>query len=94
MKIRIGLNTGIAKLGFMGSDNHSTYTMMGETVNVAQWMEQSCKLFGVPILMTESTYGEVKEAFETYRLGEVFSKAETKKIPVYGIRTESHPNNS
>lgn len=87
MRIRIGLNTGIAKLGFMGSDNHSAYTMMGETVNIAQWMEQSCKQFGVPLLMTKSTYDEVKGHFDMYFLGDVFSKNETKKIPVYSTQT-------
>ncbi|MGJ4748935.1 adenylate/guanylate cyclase domain-containing protein, partial [Leptospira sp. SA-E8] len=33
MQIRIGLNVGPAKVGFMGTDKGASYTMMGDTVN-------------------------------------------------------------
>ena len=43
MDIRIGLNTGLAKVGFMGTDAMGSYTMMGDTVNLAARLEAAAK---------------------------------------------------
>ena len=46
MKIRIGLNSGTAKVGFMGTDELAAYTMMGDTVNLAARLEAAAKAAG------------------------------------------------
>lgn len=85
LSVRIGLNTGTAKLGFIGTEMHAAYTMMGETVNVAQWMETSCKQFSVSLLLTEETKKELPDGISVQPLGNVKTKTGTREIPVYTI---------
>lgn len=60
MQMRIGLNTGFATVGNMGSDRRFNYTMMGDTVNLAARCESGSKSYGVYTMVT----GETKRAAE------------------------------
>ncbi|MDX2109694.1 MAG: adenylate/guanylate cyclase domain-containing protein [Verrucomicrobiota bacterium] len=55
MHMRIGLNTGLATVGNMGSDQRFNYTMMGDTVNLAARCESAAKQYGVYTMVTEET---------------------------------------
>ena len=55
MRTRIGLNTGAAVVGNMGSLTRFNYTMMGDSVNLAARLESGAKTYGVATLVTEST---------------------------------------
>ncbi|MEO0797037.1 MAG: adenylate/guanylate cyclase domain-containing protein [Verrucomicrobiota bacterium] len=55
MQTRIGLNTGNATVGNMGSLNRFNYTMMGDTVNLAARSESGAKSYGVYIMVTGET---------------------------------------
>ena len=55
MRTRIGLNTGAAVVGNMGSLTRFNYTMMGDSVNLAARLESGAKTYGVMTLVTEST---------------------------------------
>ncbi len=57
MRMRIGLNTGLATVGNMGSPQRFNYTMMGDSVNLAARCESAAKQYGVSILVTEETLG-------------------------------------
>lgn len=78
MDIRIGLNTGLAKVGFMGTDALASYTMMGNTVNVAARLEAAGKDYGVNILIGPTTKKAVEE--------EMFTRA-VDLVRVKGINT-------
>lgn len=56
LKMRIGLCTGHAVLGNMGSRNRMDYTMMGDTVNTAARLEGVNKVYGNYILVSDTTY--------------------------------------
>ncbi len=58
MRVRIGLNTGFATVGNMGSAKRFNYTMMGDTVNLAARCESGAKSAGVYTLVS----GETAEA--------------------------------
>ncbi len=58
MRTRIGLNTGSAIVGNMGSLTRFNYTMMGDTVNLAARCESGAKSVGVFTLVTEQTRNE------------------------------------
>jgi adenylate cyclase len=58
LQTRIGLNTGRAVVGNMGSHTRFNYTMMGDTVNLAARMESGAKAYGVYTMLTESTRAE------------------------------------
>lgn len=54
--MRIGLCSGPAVVGNMGSKNRMDYTMMGDTVNTAARLEGVNKLYGSYTLISETTY--------------------------------------
>ncbi len=58
LKMRIGLCTGSAVVGNMGSKNRMDYTMMGDTVNIAARLEGVNKIYGIYTLISETTYME------------------------------------
>ena len=55
IRTRIGLNTGFATIGNMGSRTRFNYTMTGDNVNLAARMESGAKAWGVYTLCTDAT---------------------------------------
>ncbi len=55
MQTRIGVNSGSAVIGNMGSRKRFNYTMMGDSVNLAARCESGAKSFGVYSMVTEDT---------------------------------------
>ncbi len=85
MNIRIGLNTGKAKVGFMGTDNLASYTMMGDTVNLAARLEAAGKDYGVSILISENTKVRIEKEFFTRELDLVRVKGKNEPIRIYEL---------
>lgn len=54
VEIGIGLNTGLCCVGNMGSRERLSYTLIGDTVNVASRLEGLTKLYGVPVVLGEA----------------------------------------
>ncbi len=55
MQMRIGMNTGFATVGNMGSSRRFSYTMMGDTVNLAARCESGSKSYGAYTMITGET---------------------------------------
>jgi len=55
IEIGIGINSGEATIGNMGSDTRFDYSCIGDSVNLAARLESSTKEVGVPILIGDST---------------------------------------
>ena len=55
MQTRVGLHTGMAIVGNIGSELRFNYTMMGDTVNLAQRIESAGSHYGAGILVSGET---------------------------------------
>ncbi len=56
LHMRIGMDTGTAVVGNMGSENRMDYTMMGDTVNIAARLEGVNKVYGCYSLVSKETF--------------------------------------
>ena len=68
LKMRIGLCTGSAVVGNMGSRNRMDYTMMGDTVNTAARLEGVNKIYGIYTLVCENTFQKANDSKISIRI--------------------------
>jgi adenylate cyclase len=83
--IGIGLNSGDAIVGNMGSYSRFDYTAMGDNVNLASRMEGLNKIYGTNIIISKNTYNIIKDKFECRKLDIVKVKGKKKSISIYEL---------
>jgi adenylate cyclase len=82
---RIGLNTGFAVVGNMGSSKRFDYTMLGDSVNLAARLEGLNKQFGTYLMCTEATFAQAvrRGAFYGRKLAQVAVVGKKEAVTVY-----------
>ena len=85
VRIGIGVNTGEAVIGNMGSDTRFDYSAIGDAVNVAARLESATKGAGEDILIGETTAEKVVEQTALVYVGKIKVKGKGEALTVYTI---------
>jgi adenylate cyclase len=83
--MRIGLNTGPAVAGLMGSQRKLNYTVMGDTVNTASRLEGANKPYGSRILVSQATKDAAGPRVLTRPLDYIKVKGKAEATAVFQI---------
>src|SRR5262249_58140328 len=75
---RIGLNSGEALVGNIGSRRRFNYTVMGDVVNLASRLEGSNKLYGTTLIASEATVALTGPTFVLRELRATRGKGRSK----------------
>jgi adenylate cyclase len=87
----VGINTGEAVVGIIGSSQRFEYGAIGDTINLGARLESLSKDFANPIIISESTYAAVKHVFYCPSLGEVTVKGKSIPVRIYGVERQLRP---
>jgi adenylate cyclase len=86
----IGINTGIALAGNIGSAGRTEYTVIGDSVNVASRICSSAP--GGEVWIGADTYNQAKDCIEIEKLEAQMLKGKSAPIEIYRV-TGIHPDN-
>jgi len=84
IEIGVGINSGYAVIGNMGSDTRFDYSAIGDAVNIAARLESATKEVGVDILIGEETAKNCKIVLKLLKPIKV--KGKEKKLTVYTVK--------
>lgn len=83
--VRMGMNTGLAVVGNMGSKMRMDYTAMGDSVNLASRLEGANKHYGTTAMISENTYNNVKNHVDVRKLDKIRVVGKTEPIVIYEL---------
>jgi class 3 adenylate cyclase len=83
--IRIGIATGEVLVGSIGSELMMSYTVMGDTVNLASRLEAANKEYGGRILVSEATIAGASDVVEAREIDRLVTLGQTQSQSVFEI---------
>jgi class 3 adenylate cyclase len=85
IRVRIGINTGIALVGNIGSSQRLSYTAIGDTVNVASRLEALAKDYEAQIMISDATRAALGARADLKPLGEAMIRGRENSLRVFEL---------
>ncbi len=86
LRLRVGIATGTVAAGTVGSPERQAYTLYGDTVNLAQRLEQMNKELGTLCVVCAKTFdAAVSAAADATAIGTVRVRGRAEPLDVYAI---------
>jgi class 3 adenylate cyclase len=89
VRFGIGLHTGPVVAGTVGSRSRASYSLFGDTVNVAARLQDMTKTLTqdapYPVLLSAATYAQVRDRWGAIPKGKIQLRGRAKDTPVYAL---------
>lgn len=86
VNLRIGISTGEVVVGNIGSESARSYTVIGDTVNLGQRLEDANKIYGTHILVSEATREGAESAIVAREIDFLLVKGKTEITRVFEVQ--------
>jgi len=83
VNMRIGIATGDAIVGSIGSDKTKNYTVIGDTVNLGARLEGANKVYGTMILVCERTCQLASASHEFRKIDHLVVKGKSEPVAIF-----------